>query len=89
MEFCQVNLEGHTHSATIYITGWLADIAAMRAERVVASLRRGTLTVRVDLRGVQNIDPTAFVRVARALSRWRDATRGRVLIEFPSGAPAS
>jgi hypothetical protein len=29
------------------------------------------------------IDPTAFVRVARLLARWRDTTRGNVMIQFP------
>jgi len=38
----------------------------------------------VDLRGVEIIDPTAFVRIARSFSRWRDLRHGRsVLIQFP------
>jgi hypothetical protein len=84
MEFCQVKLEGHARSATIYITGFLADVAATRVEAMVCGLREGTWVVRVDLRGVEIIDPTAFVRVARSLSRWRDLKRGRrVMIQFP------
>lgn len=39
--------------------------------------------VRVDLRSVDLIDPDSFVRLARALNRWRDTTHGRVTIEFP------
>ena len=35
MEFCQVELEGHTHSMTIYISGFLADLAATRTEVMV------------------------------------------------------
>jgi len=83
MEFCQVKLEGHAHSMTIYVTGLLADLAATRTELAVSRLREGTQVVRVDLRGVEIIDPTAFVRVARSLSRWRDEQRGRVMIQFP------
>ena len=83
MEFCQVKLEGHTHGVTIYISGFLADLAATRTEVVVGGLREGTRVVRVDLRGVEIIDPTSFVRVARSLSRWRDEKRGRVVIQFP------
>ena len=83
MEFCQVKLEGHAHSMTIYISGFLADLAATRTEVMVGGLREGTRVVRVDLRGVEIIDPTSFVRVARSMSRWRDAKRGSVLIQFP------
>ena len=83
MEFCQVKLEGHEHSMTIYIVGFLADVAATRTEIIIGTFRDGTSVVRVDLRGVEIIDPTAFVRVARSLSRWRDVTRGRVMIQFP------
>jgi len=39
MEFCQIKLEGHTHSSTIYISGLLADLAATRAETMVGTLR--------------------------------------------------
>jgi len=83
MEFCQVKLEGHTHSSTIYISGLLADLAATRAEAMVGTLREGISIVRVDLRGVELVDPTAFVRLARSLSRWRDLKGGRVMIQFP------
>ena len=83
MEFCQVKLEGHAHSMTIYISGFLAELAATRTEVMVDGLREGTRVVRVDLRGGEIIDPTSFVRVARSLSRWRDDKRGNVLIQFP------
>ena len=83
MEFCQVRLEGHGYGMTIYIVGFLADVAATRTEVIVGQFRDGTSVVRVDLRGVEIIDPTAFVRVARSLSRWRDEKRGRVMIQFP------
>ena len=83
MEFCQVNVEGHAHSMTIYVMGFLADLAATRTEIAVGRLREGTQVLRVDLRGVEIIDPTSFVRVARSLSRWRDEKRGRVMIQFP------
>ena len=89
MEFCQVELEGHTDSMTIYISGVLADLAATRTEVMVGGLREGTRVVRVDLRGVEIIDPTSFVRVARSLSRWRDDKRGRVVIQFPERSTRS
>src|SRR5438270_675095 len=80
----------------MYVAGFLADLAATRVEAMVCCLREGTSVVRVDLRGVEIIDPTAFVRIARSLTRWRDLKRGRsVLIQFPerssrtAGAPQS
>ena len=83
MEFCQVRLEAHPHSATIYVVGLLADLAASRTEALIAHVPIGTAVIRVDLRGVQLIDPRSFVRVARSLNDWRELRRGRVTIEFP------
>lgn len=87
MEFCQVRFEAHQHSATIYVMGLLANLAAAKAETMINDISIGTSIVRVDLRGVQMIDPNAFVRIARSLSRWRDLRRGRVTIEFPTRSP--
>ena len=84
MEFCQVMFEAHRHSATIYVMGLLSDGAALRTGGLIDLLPSTTRTVRVDLRGVEFIDPTAFVGIARALNRWRDTYRGRVTIEFPA-----
>ena len=83
MEFCQVRLEAHQRGATIYVVGLLADLAASRAETIISQVPVGTSVIRMDLRGVQLIDPRAFVRVARSLNNWRDVRRGRVSIEFP------
>ena len=83
MEFCQVRLEAHQHGATIYVIGLLANLAASRAEAAIAHVPVATSVIRMDLRGVQLIDPQAFVRVARSLNNWRDLRRGRVSIEFP------
>ncbi|HEY4218799.1 MAG TPA: hypothetical protein VGM67_16775 [Gemmatimonadaceae bacterium] len=83
MELCQVQLEATTTSATIYLVGMLTNDAALRTELLVESLDDTTHTVRLDLRGVEIIDPNAFVLVARALNRWRDCRRGRVSIQFP------
>src|SRR4051812_34570546 len=84
MELFQVRLEAHRYGATLYIFGFLADLAAARAEIIIAQFPIGVRVVRVDLRGVQLIDSTAFVRVARSLRRWRDLRRGRVTIEYPA-----
>jgi hypothetical protein len=84
MEFCQVLLEAHRHSATIYVMGLLTDPAAVRTESLIDLLPATTRTVRLDLRAVEFIDPPAFVSVARALNRWRDEYEGRVTIEFPA-----
>ena len=84
MEFFQVSLEAHQLSATIYVMGLLSDLAAVRTATLIDLLPSTTRTVRLDLRAVELIDPTAFVTVARALSRWRDVHRGRVTIEFPA-----
>jgi hypothetical protein len=83
MEFFQVVFEAHGRSATIYVTGFLAHLAAGRAQDIVHALPTTTRIVRVDLRAVELIDPSAFVGVARTLARWRDVTRGQVMIQFP------
>jgi hypothetical protein len=83
VEFCQARLEAHQHGATIYVVGLLADLAASRAENLIAHVPIGTSIVRMDLRGVQLIDPRAFGRIARSLSNWRELRHGRVNIEFP------
>jgi hypothetical protein len=83
MEFCRVSVEAHRHAATLYVAGFLAGTAAARAEDLVSALPHETSVLRVDLRAVDLIDPDSFVRVARALNCWRDATRGKVTIEFP------
>jgi hypothetical protein len=84
MEFCQVLLEAHRHSATIYVMGLLSDPAALRAEALIDLLPSTTRTLRLELRAVEFIDPTAFVSIVRAVNRWRDGCTGRVMIEFPS-----
>jgi ABC-type transporter Mla MlaB component len=83
MELFQVLLEAHHTGATIYMVGMLTHDAARRTESMVGTLASTTRVVRLDLRGVEIIDPTAFVVVARALNRWRDARSGRLAIEFP------
>ncbi len=83
MVFCRVSLEAHRHCATIYVAGFLAEDAASASEGIVAALTRDIAMLRVDLRAVDLIDPSSFVRVARALNEWRDVRRGRVTIEFP------
>lgn len=89
MEFYQVSLEAHRYSATIYVMGLLADAAALRTGTLIDSVPSTTRTVRLDLRGVGFIDPSAFVSVARSLSRWRETRRGCVTIEFPAQSPAT
>ena len=83
MEFCRVSMEAHRYGATLYVAGFLATLAASRAEELVGGLSQETSIVRVDLRAVDLIDPDSFVRVARVLNAWRDRRRGRVTIEFP------
>lgn len=84
MQLFEVVFEAHSHGATIYVVGLLGDLAALRTEEVVRQIPRLILSLRVDLRAVDLIDPSAFVRVARSLNRWRDARSGRVAIEFPA-----
>lgn len=83
MDFCRVSVEAHQFGGTIYIAGFLAELAATRAEELIHGLSHETRVLRVDLRAVDLIDPDAFVRVARVLNRWRDLRAGRVTIEFP------
>jgi hypothetical protein len=84
MQLCRVSFEAHQSGATIYVTGLLGDDAALRTEELVRALTTEIQSLRVDLRAVDLIDPESFVRVARALGRWRDARRGRVSLEFPA-----
>jgi hypothetical protein len=84
MIFSRVSLEANPRCATIYVAGFLADDAASLAEQIIAALQPQIGVLRVDLRAVDLIDPTSFVRFARALNQWRDIRRGRrVTIEFP------
>ena len=83
MDFCRVSVEAHKFGGTVYIAGLLADLAASRTEELIHGLSKETRVLRVDLRGVDLIDPDAFVRVARVLNKWRDLRAGRVTIEFP------
>jgi anti-anti-sigma regulatory factor len=80
----EISTESNPHSTTVYVVGMLGETAATRAETIVQSLSRGIQTIRVDLRGVVFIDPQAFVRLARALTRWRDIGGGRVTMQFPA-----
>lgn len=85
--FFEISCEAHTNGATIYVVGLFGEIVGSRIERWVASLPDQIVNVRLDLRGVSYIDPASFVRVARALTNWRDArgssARRRVNMEFP------
>jgi hypothetical protein len=84
MEFYRVSLEAHGSGATLYVAGLLADRAADRVSELIESLHDHTGVVRVDLRGVLLIDPSAFIRVARDLNRWRDGCQvRRLVIQFP------
>ena len=83
MEYCRVLVEAHARCATLYVAGFLTDLAASRTEEIMGSIPSDTEVVRVDLRAVDLIDPESFVRVVRALNQWRDRRRGRVTIEFP------
>ena len=87
MTFFEIACEAHTHGATVYVVGLFGEIVASRIERWTAALPDEIVNVRLDLRGVAYIDPVSFVRVARALTGWRDG-RGRagvrrVNMEFP------
>jgi len=78
-----ISFEGHLHAATIYATGWLTRVAAARIEAAVNETSPTTRVLRLDLRAVDYIDPTAFVRVVRTLNRWRGAFGRRVMVQFP------
>ena len=67
MQLSQVSFESHLFGATIYVAGWLGDNAALRTEELVRGLPAQILALRLDIRGVDLIDPGAFVRVARTL----------------------
>jgi hypothetical protein len=83
MQTHHVSFESHQSGATIYVAGTLGELAAIEAEEIVRTLSKEVFAVRVDLRAVVYIDPDAFVRIARAMRKWREARRGRVTLEFP------
>jgi ABC-type transporter Mla MlaB component len=83
MQTHHVSFESHHSGATIYIAGTLSELAAIETEDIVRALSEDVFAVRVDLRAVVYIDPDAFVRVARAMRRWRETRRGRIMLEFP------
>jgi hypothetical protein len=83
MQTHHVSFESHQSGATIYVAGMLGDLAAIQTEEMVRTLSWNVFAVRLDLRAVVYIDPNSFVRVARAMRRWRDARSGRVTLEFP------
>src|SRR5262245_56731813 len=83
MQTYHVCLESHQSGATIYVAGILSDHAAIETEEIIRALSWSILAIRVDLRAVVFIEPNSFVRVARAVRRWRDARSGRVNLEFP------
>jgi hypothetical protein len=87
VNFFEIECEAHSHGATIYVIGLFGEIVASRIERWIASLPDPIVNIRLDLVGVSYIDPVSFVRVARALTRWREvrgtARSRRVNMEFP------
>ena len=83
MDLFTVALESHAYGGTLYLCGLLHEAAASRAHQLVYLTHPATRVIRVDMRGVDFIDPTAFVTLARTLNRWRERTGGDVRIEFP------
>ena len=83
MQTHHVSFESHPSGATIYVAGILSAPAALETEEIIRALESPVRVVRLDLRAIVYIDPDAFVRVARAVRRWRDARSGRVMLEFP------
>ena len=83
MQTHHVSLESHQSGATIYVAGMLGELAAIEAEEILRALSWNVRAVRLDLRAVVYMDPNAFVRIASAVRRWRDARAGRVMLEFP------
>ena len=84
MQLWNVSYEAHRYGATLYIAGLLTGAAATDADETLTAMPDWIRFVRVDMRAVELLDPTAFVELARALNRWRDTRRGRVSLEFPA-----
>lgn len=84
MQLWHVSYEAHRYGATVYLTGMLTGAAATDADETLNALPDWIRCVRVDMRAVEVLDPTAFVELARALNRWRDTRHGRVSLEFPA-----
>jgi len=84
MQLWNVSYEAHRYGATLYLTGMLTGAAATDADETLTAMPDWIRFVRVDMRAIELLDPTAFVELARALNRWRDTRRGRVCLEFPA-----
>jgi hypothetical protein len=46
MDFCRVSVEAHRFGGTIYIAGFLAELAASRAEELIQGLSHETRVLR-------------------------------------------
>ena len=84
MQLWNVAYEAHRYGATLYLTGMLTGAAATEADETLNAMPDWIRSVRVDMRAVELLDPTAFVELARALNRWRDTRHGKVALEFPA-----
>ena len=79
----QYDLEAHGESATLYVTGTLSTHGVIAAMHYCDALPEHVRSLRVDLRGTKDPEPSAHEALAFTTRRWRDVRSGRTRIDLP------
>ncbi len=66
-------VEAHSGAATIYARGTLSPFAALRLIHACSRLPKSLRRIRVDARGIGEVDPGALDTLIVALSVWESA----------------
>jgi ABC-type transporter Mla MlaB component len=77
------SLEAHHDAATLYVTGRLTTERVIAAMHACDDLPDRVRTLRVDLRGTDGTDASAFDALAFTTRRWRDVRGGITRIDLP------
>jgi hypothetical protein len=76
-------LEAHPGGATLYLSGALSVLGALRAFGNCQALPVDVRSLRVDMRGVALFDPRALDVAASLLREWRLGRAGVTRVELP------
>lgn len=79
-------LEAHTSAATIYLRGTLSTTGTLLALRCCEELPDSVRTLRIDLHGVEYVQPSALHSLALVLRGWRERRGGITRVELPAPA---
>ena len=79
----QYTIEAHHDAATLYVTGTLSVTGVVAAMHACDELPARVRTLRVDLRRIEGVEPSAYDALAFGTRRWRDVRAGVTRIELP------